>query len=163
MNFNSFTANTKIESSKINENFTNIANGSKVANSAWTSYTPTWSGTGTPPSIGNGTITGKYKKIGRMVTVSIGMLVGGTTTFGTGTWTFSLPFNSVNTFPYETGAVLCLDNGTSYFVGTAKIDTATTLSCYYNTGGTIDRDTPFTWAAGSGDYLLVTLTYESTS
>ena len=50
----------------------------------WTSFTPTWQASGTAPSLGNGTLTGYYKKIGRQVAVRINLTAGSTTTYGTG-------------------------------------------------------------------------------
>ena len=38
---------------------------------AWTPYTPVWSATSTNPTIGNGSITGRYLKVGRTVHVAI--------------------------------------------------------------------------------------------
>ncbi|MFF3300975.1 hypothetical protein [Streptomyces sp. NPDC002908] len=61
---------------------------------AWSTYTPTWTSSGTNPSLGNGTLTGRYIKIGRTCTASILLTTGSTTTYGTGTYLFSLPFTA---------------------------------------------------------------------
>ena len=58
---------------------------------AWTSFTPTWTTSGTAPAIGNGTLSGKYRLIGKTLEIEFTMLAGTTTTFGTGTWAFALP------------------------------------------------------------------------
>jgi hypothetical protein len=62
---------------------------------AWKTYTPTWTSTGTAPSLGNGTAVGHYMKIGRTVHVAAEVILGSTSTVGTGTYRFSLPFNAV--------------------------------------------------------------------
>lgn len=59
---------------------------------AWNSYTPVWTTLTTSPSLGNGTLTGQYMKIGRTCIVVIVFTVGSTSTPGTGSWRFSLPF-----------------------------------------------------------------------
>ena len=59
MSFNTFTASTKIQSAKINENFTNIANGTEVNNVVWTSWTPATTGFSGSPSV-----SGVYTQIG---------------------------------------------------------------------------------------------------
>jgi hypothetical protein len=59
----------------------------------WTSYTPVWGSTGTAPAIGNGTLSGLYLQVGKTVHVIIHFKAGSTTTFGTGVYNFSLPFN----------------------------------------------------------------------
>lgn len=58
---------------------------------AWVSYTPVWSSSGTAPALGNGTITGKYKKLGTTYHVRIVLTLGSTSTVGTGVYSFSLP------------------------------------------------------------------------
>lgn len=55
------------------------------------SFTPTWTSTGTAPAIGNGTLTGRYFRVQKMVQVEILFKAGSTTTFGTGQYRFALP------------------------------------------------------------------------
>ena len=58
----------------------------------WLPYTPTWLGTaGTAGTVGNGTLQGRYREIGKCLYVGIDLICGTTTTFGTGYWGFSLP------------------------------------------------------------------------
>ena len=76
-------------------------------NAAWTTYTPTWTSAGTAPAIGNGTLTGRYVKIGNIVHVRFTMIAGGTTTFGsTNNWTFALPVAATTSAPTFFGAGL---------------------------------------------------------
>lgn len=58
---------------------------------AWQSYAPTWASSGTQPAIGNGSIAGFYQKIGRTVRCRVLIVVGTTTTGGSGTYTISVP------------------------------------------------------------------------
>lgn len=60
---------------------------------AWKTYTPVWAGTSNP-SLGNGSIEGRYSQNGKTVDFSIVLTVGSTTTRGSGNWTFSLPVNA---------------------------------------------------------------------
>ncbi|MFI8531809.1 hypothetical protein ACIGMX_16405 [Streptomyces aquilus] len=89
---------------------------------AWTSYTPTWTSTSTAPAIGNGTLTGRYMKIGRTVIVEINLIAGGTTTFGTGNYSFSLPVQSAASGIALVGAAQLL--GTARWSGTLIISSA---------------------------------------
>lgn len=57
----------------------------------WTSWTPTWTSSGTAPAIGNGTLTGSYKQIGKLVHFRIKFVGGSTTTWGTGNYFITLP------------------------------------------------------------------------
>lgn len=63
---------------------------------AWTSFTPTWTGTGSNPSLGNGTLVGRHMRIGRLIKCHINLIPGSTTTFGTGTYAWALPVASAN-------------------------------------------------------------------
>ena len=56
------------------------------------SYTPTWTSASTAPAIGNGTIAGRFQRIGDSARVRIYIATGSTTTFGSANdWTFSIP------------------------------------------------------------------------
>lgn len=58
---------------------------------AWTAYTPTWTAATTNPVLGNGTIVGRYIKVGRTVTFTAQLTIGSTSTFGTGNQQIGLP------------------------------------------------------------------------
>ena len=60
----------------------------------WTSYTPTWASTGTQPVLGNGTIVARYSQMNKTILVQIALIAGSTTTFGTGTYTFTYPLTA---------------------------------------------------------------------
>lgn len=57
----------------------------------WVNYIPAWTATTTNPSIGNGSIVGKWRRNGDTVEVFISVYSGTTTTFGNGVYMFSLP------------------------------------------------------------------------
>src|SRR4029077_9809334 len=62
------------------------------ANPAAILYTPTWGAVGgTPGTIGNGQLFGRYTRQGQLVAFTFRLLVGSTTTLGSGVWLFSLP------------------------------------------------------------------------
>ncbi|MFF4536536.1 hypothetical protein [Streptomyces aureus] len=131
---------------------------------AWTSYTPTWTGSGSNPSLGNGTLVGRYSKIGRLVTVHINLIPGSTTTYGSGNYNWVLPFAAANNgCSYVLQAHLL---GTDRWMGQMIISpAASTTSAFFNlstTNSRIDFMTPTrpeTFANGS--QLRITGTYES--
>jgi hypothetical protein len=134
---------------------------------AWTSYTPTWSTTGTAPALGNGTLVGKYKQIGKTVKVYIALTAGSSTTFGSNTFTFALPVAAANT--RLTGVAQCFDSSAAgnRCAGALDLVTSTTVDIYaYGNnspgspvGGNVASGVPFTWA--SGDRLVIELEYEA--
>lgn len=58
---------------------------------AWGTYTPVWAATTTSPTLGNGTIAGRFLQIGKTVHFSIKITIGSTTTLGSGNYQFGLP------------------------------------------------------------------------
>ncbi|MBI0293283.1 hypothetical protein JBE04_01910 [Streptomyces sp. PRKS01-29] len=57
---------------------------------AFVSYTPTWTGTSNP-SIGNGTLQGRYWRHGSNITGIINLTIGSTTSLGSGNYFWGLP------------------------------------------------------------------------
>jgi hypothetical protein len=83
----------------------------------WISYTPTWTAATTNPAIGNGSLTGGYRRIGQQIDFFADIGAGSTTTFGTGIWRISLPVAAVNAqwnFSYD---AWILDSGVAWFKG----------------------------------------------
>jgi len=128
-------------------------------------YTPTWTGTGTP-AIGNGTLTGRYTKIGRLVNATLYLVGGSTTTWGTAgaVWRFGLPFACANDVVQPIGIGIAKDASVSYFYTIPVAVDLTSLSTVrgYNANpageaGTITSSAPFTWA--TSDTLSFTITY----
>jgi hypothetical protein len=131
----------------------------------WTTYSPAWTASTTNPAIGDGTITGRYKAIGKTVFVSVKINMGTTTTYGSGTWRISLPVDAFSAssaiFP-----TLFLDNGSNWFQGTSYTEYGGSVSYVtpvWDKGATgsaaVDSVTPFTWV--STDSFSFAGSYES--
>jgi len=130
---------------------------------AWSTYTPTWGATGTAPAIGNGSLNGRYLKFGRIVHFEVTMITGSTTTYGTGSWTISLPVTSANKSTTSLAMVRIFDNSAgANYVGAGQIganDTAVRFFAQSGSTGNISSTVPFTWAAS--DESRLTATYEA--
>lgn len=121
----------------------------------WTSYTPTWTATGTAPSLGNGTIVGSYIQVGKLVIYRGRLDMGSTTTFGTGTWNFSIPVAFASNA--SVGVSFLSDaTGIAYPAVAAFFGSNLFLIA---TGGNVTNTNPFTWA--TSDNLAWTATYEA--
>jgi hypothetical protein len=133
---------------------------------AWTSYTPIWTTDGaTQPVIGNGSITGAYKQIGKTVFVRVKLNAGSSTTFGAGAFQFSLPVTASSPDGIQFPCSI-LDNGIHWYQGivngTYTGATHKSAIIYPNTSGWSDAVTstaPFTW--GNTDSLQFNGSYES--
>lgn len=70
----------------------------------WQSWATTWTGTGGNPTIGNGTLTSVYTQIGKTVHFRIFIVMGSTTTFGSGTWRFTPPVTPNSNYNDNSGS-----------------------------------------------------------
>lgn len=61
---------------------------------SWTAYVPTWTGSTTDPVIVNGSITGRYKRLGTSVLFTMQITCGAADTFGSGFYSIGLPVAS---------------------------------------------------------------------
>jgi hypothetical protein len=136
-----------------------------VTPGAWVAYTPITSGL----TLGNGTISAIYSRVGKMVTVRIRFTLGSTSAMGSFP-NFSLPFTATSEFLVTTTAV-----GNSYhsdvsagievmgrartFIGSTCDGTVDTVSGTQVRVGYVTATNPFTWA--TGDVHALQLTYEA--
>jgi hypothetical protein len=138
-------------------------NESRIDN-AWTSYVPTWTALSSNPAIGNGTITGAYKVIGKTCFVRGRILMGSSTTYGSGAWLIGLPLPAASPYGIQIPASI-LNNGTAWYSGLMNggrnSNTSYSEIQIQNTGGTADgisSTVPFTW--GDIDELSFAGSYE---
>jgi hypothetical protein len=135
---------------------------------AWTVYTPTWTASTTNPTIGNGTLEGRYIELGSAVFGEVRIVAGSTTNRGSGTYAISLPFSSVGYNHQPIGQITIRDNSASIiFVGTAVITEGDYGKFYllmhsqtavYDEGSGATHENPVFISAS--DTILVTFMYE---
>ena len=131
---------------------------SKLAFDAYSTYVPTWTATGTAPSLGNGTLAGRYMQIGKLVFVTIEFTAGSSTTFGTGGWRFTAPVTP-RTSSKAIGEIRAIDTGVSEYPGFVVME-ATLLRLMFSTAvpeATVSA--PFAWA--NTDQFHLSATYEA--
>lgn len=135
-----------------------------AADTAWTAYTPTWIASTTAPSIGNGTLIGRYQRVGRTVSLVIDLTAGSTTTFGGGNYSFTLPFVSANAGAAYIGDVQMLQSGRwpGQFVVTANQNNGSPFLPISTTTSTLNTLTPTTPVTlTSSTQIRISITYES--
>ena len=135
----------------------------KAIGDAWTSYTPTWSSTGTAPVLGNGTLTGAWVSAGKLTTFSIKLVMGSTTTYGSGNWTLTLPATPVNKGRQSANAVYWDNSATAIYGGWLYWSSTSSGSLNYpGTSGLFTQTgagNPFVFA--TSDEIVVTGVYEA--
>lgn len=124
----------------------------------WTSYVTTWSSVSDPqPAIGTGTITGQYLHTPDLVIYTGRILMGATTTYGTGRWQISLPVAAQGgTLHVGTGVIYDASASTGHRPVVAWLANVTSVR-FVSTGGDVTATSPITAAAS--DQLRWTITY----
>lgn len=127
----------------------------------WVTYVPSWTASSVNPAIGNGTLTGRYRRSEGedMVHAEIRIAAGSTTTFGTGFWSVSLgvtPSTSSQNAMTQPAVVIDASTGNTYpctgriFGGLLVIGTPT--------GPLVTATVPMAWT--TSDELHISCFYE---
>lgn len=132
----------------------------------WTDYSPTWASSGTAPAYGNAVITSRYLQPAnsKLVIYKARIVFGTTTTFGTGTYNFSMPVTPGNTgsSTFNFGTAYFRDaSATSigHFPGLVFNDPAGATVGFAQNNAQIGQTVPFTWA--NTDWIGWELIYEA--
>jgi hypothetical protein len=122
----------------------------------WFYYTPEWTASGAP-SIGDGSLTGKFCILGRTVKVAAMLTVGTTTNTGSGQWFFSLPVTPGSNFTMFVGSWRANDAGVANYGGSVLTASSSRMSLVNNGSTYVQSTAPATW--GSGDTIAMSLDY----
>ncbi|WP_330438825.1 hypothetical protein OHB44_28040 [Micromonospora sp. NBC_00821] len=126
----------------------------------WVAYTPTWTAFTSNPVLSNGTIAGRYKRIGTTVHYTGQIEMGSTTTYGVGGWLISTPTTAASaTLHVGSAVLLSAASSVNRIGGSTQFNVATNLTVCA-VGGVVSASVPFTWAVG--DRLRWSITYETT-
>lgn len=151
---------------KLTAAYVNLIKGNMdVLGGPMTAYTPTWASSGTAPAIGNGSVTGAAVLANKIVDFRVAVVFGTTTTFGTGSYTLTLPVAPV------AGQRFAFDGWIFQGGGLYKIhghsSGSTTVNLYYiaAVGGasvsTVTPTAPVTLTAAATNGIYVSGRYEA--
>ena len=143
-----------------NTNTLAITGNITVSGGEWSDYSPSWTASVSNPSIGDGSIVGRFYQFGKTVQVYIKITVGSTTALGSGAWRLSLPISAQNNYNSIFNAVLS-DNGSRWYQATAfnGYDANPNYVTLYYSDAPVNDTAPFTWT--NGDSFVITGTYEA--
>lgn len=124
----------------------------------WTSFTPTWSGSTTNPTLGNGAYNNAYQLLGSTVNFRLNLTMGSTTTYGSGAYGWTLPLNPKN--DTACAAVLVDASATQRYAATAWLTNASGIFRLLHGGPSagVAGTVPFTFA--QSDQIIISGTYE---
>lgn len=131
----------------------------------WAAYTPTWDSFGAPtPTLGNGTLTGRFRRLGTVIQVQVTLVIGSTTTLGTGGWVFYLPSGVTGRTQsglVQMGSAVLLNSGIAEYRASVKLESGGTFMVLVDDASPIANVTgasPFGF--GTNDSVNITATFE---
>jgi len=123
-------------------------------------YGPAWTASISNPDIGNGALLGEYTRSGGKVSVLLDLLIGSTTSFGSGRWRFSLPITpETETGGSQAFPVFLADSSAMPAIGFAIVVSG---QAYFEIAlpGSIDYvDALLPWIWATGDTAKISFTY----
>jgi hypothetical protein len=112
-------------------------------------FTPGWITQATQPVLGNGTLTGFVERRGEWAKVNVQLVIGSTTTFGSGEWIFTMPY-SVNRI--TTGSGMIRTAGGNWYTCVCMMQTPGSNWLQVQNSSLIaprlSNNIPFAWSAG---------------
>lgn len=128
---------------------------------AWETYTPTWGALSVNPVLGNGTLTGTYCQIQKIIIAEARLVTGSTTTYGTGIYSISLPVNAkANTTPRKIfGIARLYDTSAAVNYNFGVEQSGNNVVFTVNAGAFMNPTVPVTMA--NGDSLSFVAVYEA--
>jgi hypothetical protein len=141
-----------------------VADSAEATGLKWEGAWTTWTPTNNNISLGNGTLTARYSKVGKTINFIWRVIFGSTTTIS-GSPNFTLPFGTASDNQNFQAALL--DSGTAWLGafasgsgGVVYMDLAFTNGTYLTTsGGGFSSTAPFTWT--TNDSIVVKGSYEA--
>lgn len=129
----------------------------------WFAYTVAWTGAGGNPAIVDGTLTGRFTMRGKTVLAVINVMMGASTTYGSGNWSFSLPIKAAAFV--SMGLADLRDAGTNNYARLIRLGANATAITEFiqldnaSNVNNISSTVPWTWAAN--DTLRMQIEYEA--
>ncbi|GAA0189818.1 hypothetical protein GCM10008944_01680 [Cytobacillus oceanisediminis] len=156
-----WVAGAILTAQKLNEQ---VRDNLKAIGDPWQTYAPTWSSSGTNPSVGNGSLSGAFSQAGKQVNFRAQITIGSTTTFGSGVYSIGLPVVAMATRWIFTGAIREASPLVTYaaFGETAGGSSAALRVLPTTPGGPLtglSQGTPITLS--SGDVIAIAGSYEA--
>jgi hypothetical protein len=133
-----------------------------VASGVWQAYTPTWGGSTSNGTIGNGALSGRYAISGNTVHFEVALTIGSTSTLAVGSWSFSLPVGKRNDAFVNigtSGSWFGGRSGVNFYMSHVFYDTAKAYPILANNPlGQVSNVSPIAWT--TGDVMTLGGSYE---
>lgn len=124
-----------------------IADINTAISTGWTAFTPVFTAASGSPAVGNGTISGAYRRVGKAVENRGQFVFGSTSNAGTGEWYMSTS-HTTDAQDAVVGSAFLHDSGTAYYSCICAFRAAATKLNFVTSATQVSNSAPFTWAAG---------------
>ena len=150
-----YTSGEALTSAKLNAEIRDAFTGLQ---SAWQAWSPELTASTTSPTLGSGSTSGRYQRVGKDVHFEGRVSLSGACTFGAGTWYLSLPIANTASGAWMNGVVLVYPGAGSWVQGWLRPNGSAKCTLYVpNTATTAllsqvsSTSTPggTAWAAGT--------------
>jgi hypothetical protein len=128
--------------------------------SAWTSYTPTWTAVTTNPTFGDTTLTAAYWRSGKTVHFRYKYLLGASFNQGSGAYSFTLPVTAAAGSVDQPCLFDYFDTSAArHYIGLGTISSTVVTRTRIEAGVTFGSSAPV--VLGTGDFWVCSGTYEA--
>jgi hypothetical protein len=124
-----------------------------------TDFVPTWTSSGTVPAVGNGIIRGSFSRVGTMITFTSELVLGSTSTIGTGSYEMSLPVAARSGRRWALSVVAIDVSAAQAYAGSAMVNGGSSTVTMVIGSGQWSASAPFVPAVG--DTFAVSGSYEA--
>ena len=131
--------------------------------SPWQTYAAEWRGTGSNPAINDGTIVGRFRRLGTRVEINVTVTCGSATTYGSGSYVVTMPPNCTGrtvTNGTQNGHLTMALGGSTYPGNVQLLSGGTDMFLIHATSPQANATptVPATWA--NGDRFTITAEFE---
>ena len=137
-----------------------IVDGLDARFGAWTSYSPTWTQSdGSTLVLNDGTITGRYKRLGQLVVGNILLVRGADSNVGTTHWIFGLPPVAPKDYRMLGGGFSMMRGGAFYGGGVFPVSSSA-IGAIVGDLGRVGGTIPTSNTHAAGDWYSLQFVYE---
>jgi hypothetical protein len=132
----------------------------------YVTYTPSWTASTTNPTLGNGTLNGRWTRVGSQIHCYGTLQLGSTSNGGTGIWSLSLPVTAASLSIYTVGSAQYTVLLSNDYLGATQIDPGATVMVFNvktatSAGSSALVSNTVPAAASSNSRLSWSVSYES--
>jgi hypothetical protein len=154
---NNISIGASFNSSVVQNQAIGLGNGNTVYSKLLSNPTLPWLGSTTNPTIGNGSFTAYYEQDGRLCNYTVGIIINTTTSVGSGTYSFQLPFKALVT---ANGVAMVKSSAGVFYQGFLQVSGSSSVAYIYLTTLTPSLFASTSLGLGTNATIDLSITYQ---